>query len=124
VHRTRKTPYVAVIAAALGAVLFLFAGDIGFVANVTNFTLFVTFVIVNLAVIFLRFRYPDRVRPFRVPGKIGRVPVLPLLGIATSIFLFVQLTIEVIAIGTLLVIIGGIVALFAGKRQDQDRDGE
>jgi APA family basic amino acid/polyamine antiporter len=124
VHRTRKTPYVAVIAVALGAVLFLFAGDIGFVANVTNFTLFVTFVIVNLAVIFLRYCDPDQERPFRVPGKIGEMPVLPLLGIASSIFLFIQLTIEVIAIGTLLVIIGGIAALFAGRRQDQDRDLE
>jgi APA family basic amino acid/polyamine antiporter len=124
VHLTRKTPYIAILAAALGAVLFLFAGDIGFVANVANFTLFVTFMIVNLAVILLRYRFPDRARPFRIPGRIGRMPVLPLLGIASGIFLFVQLTPEIIAIGTLLVIIGGIAALFAGRRQDQDRPEE
>lgn len=124
VHLTRKTPYIAILAAAFGAVLFLFAGDIGFIANVTNFTIFVAFMIVNLSVILLRIRSPDEIRPFRVPGSIGRIPVLPLLGIATSLFLFFQLTPEIIAIGALLVIIGGIVALFSGKKQDQGRDGE
>ena len=120
VHLTRKTPYIAILAAAAGAVLFLFAGDIGFIANVANFTLFVTFMIVNLAVILLRYRSPDQARPFRVPGNIGRFPVLPVLGIASAIFLFFQLTPEIIAIGTLLVIIGGIVALFAGRRKDRN----
>jgi APA family basic amino acid/polyamine antiporter len=124
VHLTRKTPYLAILAAASGAVLFLFAGDIGFIANVTNFTIFVTFMIVNLSVILLRFRSPDEIRPFRVPGSIGRIPVLPLLGIASCLFLFLQLTPEIIAIGALLVIIGGLVALFSGRRQDQNRDGE
>ena len=118
VHPTRKTPYLAILAAALGAVLFLFAGDIGFIANATNFTIFVTFIIVNLSVIILRVRSPDTVRPFRVPGSIGRIPVLPLLGIVTSLFLFLQLTPEILAIGALIVIIGGIAALFAGRRQD------
>jgi APA family basic amino acid/polyamine antiporter len=124
VHLTRKTPYLAILASASGAVLFLFAGDIGFIANATNFTIFVTFVIVNLSVIILRFSSPDTIRPFRVPGSIGRIPVLPLLGIASCLFLFLQLTPEIIAIGALLVIIGGLVALFSGRRQDQDRDGE
>jgi basic amino acid/polyamine antiporter, APA family len=124
VHLTRKTPYLAILAAASGAVLFLFAGDIGFIANVTNFTIFVTFIIVNLSVIILRFRCPDEIRPFRVPGSIGRIPVLPLFGIATSLFLLFQLTPEIVAIGVILVIIGGIVALFSGRRKDQDREGE
>ena len=121
VHRTRRTPWVAILAMAAGSVLFLFAGDIGFVANVTNFTLFATFVIVNLAVIILRYREPDRVRPFPVPGRIAWVPVVPVLGIVSCLFLFLQLTVEVMAIGTVLVIIGGIAALFAGERADQER---
>src|SRR5690606_24216143 len=70
VHVTRRTPYLAILVAAIGAVLFLFAGDIGFVANVTNFTIFVTFMIVNLSVILLRYRSPDQKRPFLVPGRI------------------------------------------------------
>ena len=116
VHPGRRTPWIAVIAVAAGAVMFLFAGDIGFVANVSNFTIFVTFIMVNSAVILLRLTLPEKTRPFRVPGRIGKVPVTPVLGILSCAFLFVQLTFEVIVIGALLTIIGGIAALFAGTR--------
>jgi APA family basic amino acid/polyamine antiporter len=61
------------------------------------------------------------VRPFPVPGRIAWVPVVPVLGIVSCLFLFLQLTVEVMAIGTVLVIIGGIAALFAGERADQER---
>jgi APA family basic amino acid/polyamine antiporter len=116
VHRTRRTPFVAIGVVSLASLLFLFLGDIGFVANVSNFTLFVTFVVVNGSVIILRMRRPERTRPFTIPGAIGKIPVFPVLGILSCAFLFVQLTPEVIAIGTLLTIVGGIAALFAGKR--------
>lgn len=116
VHLTRRTPWVAIIVVGVGAFIFLFSGDIGFVANVSNFTLFVTFIVVNAAVIILRFQDPGRTRPFRVPGRIGVLPVLPVFGIASCLFLFIQLTPEVIGIGAVLTIIGGIAALFAGRR--------
>jgi APA family basic amino acid/polyamine antiporter len=116
VHRTRHTPYVAIMAVSLASLLFLFLGDIGFVANVSNFTLFVTFIMVNGSVIILRLRNPGKTRPFTIPGAIGKVPVFPVLGILSCALLFVQLTPEVIAIGALLTIAGGIAALFAGRR--------
>jgi APA family basic amino acid/polyamine antiporter len=116
VHPTRKTPYVAVIAVTLGAFLFLFLGDIGVVANVTNFTLFVTFGVVNSAVIILRMKNPAIPRPFTIPGAIRAVPVIPVLGILSCAFLFLQLTVEVIAIGGLLTFAGFVAALFAGRR--------
>ena len=119
VHLTRRTPWVAIVVVGIGAFLFLFSGDIGFVANVSNFTLFVTFIVVNAAVIILRFQDPGRTRPFRVPGRIGMLPVLPVFGIASCFFLFVQLTPEVIGIGAVLTIIGGIAALYAGRRQTE-----
>jgi len=120
VHRTRKTPWIAVLVVATGALLFLSAGDIGLVANVTNFTLFLTFIVVNLSVIMLRIRDPDRVRPFRVPGTIGVLPILPVCGIVSCLFLLGQLTPEVMAIGAVLTIVGGIAALFAGRRIRQE----
>jgi hypothetical protein len=52
-----------------------------------------------------------------VPGRIGPFPVLPFFGIASCLFLFVQLTPDVIGVGAVLVIIGSIAALFAGKRK-------
>jgi APA family basic amino acid/polyamine antiporter len=116
VHRTRRTPYMAILGVSLASLLFLFAGDIGFVANVSNFTLFVTFVVVNASVILLRLRRPGTDRPFTIPGAIRGVPVFPVLGILSCAFLFVQLTPEVIALGAVLTIAGGIAALFAGRR--------
>jgi APA family basic amino acid/polyamine antiporter len=120
VHRTRKTPWIAVIVIAAGALLFLSADDIGLVANVTNFTLFLTFTVVNLSVIVLRIRDPDRVRPFRVPGTVGVLPILPVCGIVSCLFLLGQLTAEVVGIGAVLTITGGIAALFAGRRVRQE----
>jgi APA family basic amino acid/polyamine antiporter len=120
VHRTRKTPWIAVIVIAAGALLFLSADDIGLVANVTNFTLFLTFTVVNLSVIVLRIRDPDRVRPFRVPGSAGVLPILPVCGIVSCLFLLGQLTAEVVGIGAVLTITGGIAALFAGRRVRQE----
>jgi APA family basic amino acid/polyamine antiporter len=117
VHRTRRTPYIAVITVSLASMVFLFLGDIGTVANVTNFTLFVTFAVVNGSVIILRLKRPDRARPFTIPGAVRSVPVIPLLGILSCGFLFLQLSFEVIAIGGLITIAGGIAALFAGRRK-------
>ncbi|MCQ8894806.1 MAG: amino acid permease, partial [Methanolinea sp.] len=67
VHPGRKTPWVTSILVGAGALLFMSLGDIAFVANVSNFTLFVTFIVVNLSVIVLRYREPRTFRPFAVP---------------------------------------------------------
>jgi APA family basic amino acid/polyamine antiporter len=58
-------------------------GDIGLVASVTDFGVYVIFVSVNVAVIALRFKLPNEERPFRVPLAVGRLPLFPLAGIAT-----------------------------------------
>ncbi len=116
VHPIRKTPFVAVIAVTLGSFVFLFLGDIGVVANVTNFTLFVTFGVVNGAVILLRLKNPAMPRPFTIPGAIRTIPLIPVLGILSCAFLFFQLTVGVIAIGGLLTFAGGVAALLAGRR--------
>ncbi|MDN7024191.1 amino acid permease [Methanoculleus sp. FWC-SCC1] len=103
--RTR-TPWVAILAIMLAAIVFVFAGEITFVANVTNFTLFLTFIVINAAVILLRLRAPDEPRPFCVPGSVGRVPVLPLLGVVTSLALLGQLDPTVLLVGCVLAVLG------------------
>jgi APA family basic amino acid/polyamine antiporter len=40
---------------------------------------------INAAVIVLRFREPDAPRPFRIPGSVRRVPVVPVLGIVGAV---------------------------------------
>lgn len=98
------------------SLLFIFAGDITFVANIANFTLFVTFFVINASMIVLRYKEPDVKRPFRVPFTIGRFPLLALLGMLVSIFMLLQLEAKVILVGTALVVAGGLLSFVEWKR--------
>jgi APA family basic amino acid/polyamine antiporter len=103
--RTR-TPWIAIAVCGLLSAGFLFAGDIAFVANVTNFTLFVTFIVINAAVIALRYRAPQIARPFKIPLAIGALPVLPVAGLVFCIFLLFQQDWSVLALGLGLTLTG------------------
>jgi len=111
IHAGRRTPYIAILVTSALSLLFLYTGDIAFVANLTNFTLFVTFIVINAAVIVLRIRAPDAPRPFRIPGTIGRVPVIPVAGLVFSVFLLAQLEGTVLAAGLVLAGIGILLTL-------------
>jgi len=112
VHRSRRTPWTAILVTMAVSILFIFSGDIAFVANVDNFTLFVTFFIINAALILLRYKEPGMNRPFRVPLNAGRFPVLPFLGILSCVFMLAQLEGKVILIGIMLVVLGWIMSFF------------
>ncbi len=112
-----RTPWVAILAIMLLSIAFIFAGEISFVANVTNFMLFLTFIVINAAVILLRLRAPGLERPFRTPGTIGRVPVLPVLGIITSFALLTQLEPAVLLIGGALTILGMLLSIIELGRE-------
>ncbi|WP_286681311.1 amino acid permease, partial [Methanoculleus sp. DTU007] len=116
VHPRTRTPWTAIIAVVLASIMFLFIGEIGFVANVTNFTLFVTFILINASVILLRYRAPDAVRPFRIPGSIGLLPIIPVIGIISCCLLLAQLEPLVLLVGGLLVAIGAAIALVGERR--------
>jgi APA family basic amino acid/polyamine antiporter len=76
-------PYVAAIAALAIAIPFALSGGLGFVASVTDFAVYTTFVAVNLSVVALRRRAPDAPRPFRMPLTLRGIPVTPLLALGT-----------------------------------------
>jgi APA family basic amino acid/polyamine antiporter len=115
-HPSRRTPWVAILSMTLLSMVFVFAGDIELVANVTNFTLFVTFIVINATLILLRYREPGLKRPFRVPLTIGKFPVLPLFGLAFCIFMLSQLNAEVLLIGAMLILLGGLFSLMNVKK--------
>jgi APA family basic amino acid/polyamine antiporter len=79
----RKTPVYALIAAAVIASLFSLIGNIEQVALITNFFVFVTFIIVNLTVIYLRIKKPAVKRPFHVPGNIRNIPIISVIAVLT-----------------------------------------
>jgi basic amino acid/polyamine antiporter, APA family len=115
VHSIRKTPYVAVTVVMIVSMLFVFAGDIAFIANLTNFTIFVTFVMINATVILLRYTMPAVTRPFRVPMNVGWFPLLPLLGLLSCLLLLFQLEPLVLLLGAGLTIVGGIFSFFDSR---------
>ncbi|MGE3960297.1 MAG: APC family permease [Dehalococcoidia bacterium] len=87
VWAARGTPWGAILFAAVVAIGFGLTGDIGFVAQVTNFAVFVLFIVVNASVIRLRFTQPERPRPFRLRPHVGRVPVIPVVGLIGAMLL-------------------------------------
>ncbi len=118
VHITRRTPWIAIFAATLLSMLFVFAGDIAFVANVDNFTLFVTFFVINAALILLRYKEPQMRRSFKVPLALGKFPVLPLFGIVFCVFMLFQLEWKILFVGAVLVVIGMVLS-FVDMNKDR-----
>ncbi len=100
-----KTPWLAIIAVIFSSSIFLFLEDLKTVANLTNFTIFMVFIIINSSVIYFRYKKPLK-GGFKVPISIGKLPVLPLLGIITSIFMISSLSINVLLLGFILLVIG------------------
>ncbi len=112
VHKKRKTPWVAITAVSLMAIAFALIGDITFVAETTNFAIFVTFAFINAALIGLRYTDAKQKRPFKVPLNIGKFPVLALLGIIASIFMLINLDKIVLLGGIGLTLVG--IAMYEG----------
>lgn len=116
VHPGRRTPMVAIVAVMLLSIAFLFSGDIAFVASANDFILFATFVVINASLITLRRKEPELPRPFRVPFAFGWVPILPVLGILTCLFLIVHLDGAAILLGLGIAVVGGLIVLVRWQR--------
>jgi APA family basic amino acid/polyamine antiporter len=101
-----RAPYIAAVAACVVAVSFALIGDIGLVASVTDFAVYGIFIAVNVSLIVLRFRAQDVPRTFVTPFRVGRVPVLPLLGIATVLLMIGNLEWRAWLIGLAIVAAG------------------
>jgi len=103
-----RTPWVAILFIIVAAMLFLFLGDLKTIANLTNFTVFSVFIVINASVIYFRYKKPITTG-FKVPLHVGRFPVLPFLGMITSLFMIANLTLDVLLFGVVLIIIGFLV---------------
>jgi len=117
IHSKTKTPWIAVIGILITSVGFAFIGDIVIVANITVFAVVITFAVINLAVIVLRYTESELERPFRVPINIGKFPVLPLFGFGTTIYMALQFEIEIILVGIAIMGIGAIFYFILKKYQ-------
>ena len=86
-HRTRQTPWVAnLVLMLLTGALAAFT-PVAALSKLTSIGTLLAFAIVCGGVLVLRWREPERDRPFRVPGS----PVTPALGILTCVLLMASL---------------------------------
>jgi len=99
---TRGAPRRAVMAGLVVAAAFAALGDFTVIAAVTDFAVYVVFLSVNASVIMLRRTRPALARPFAVPGVIGRVPLIPVLGLISVAVMLTQLEPLAIALGAAL----------------------
>jgi APA family basic amino acid/polyamine antiporter len=87
VHPKFRTPWITTIVFGLFAAVFPAVLPIARLADLVNIGTLLAFSIVCAGVWVLRVRHPDLRRPFRTP----LVPLVPILGIGSAIFLMAQL---------------------------------
>ncbi len=85
VSEKTKTPYLSIFLVGIVSILLALFKDIEVVADVTNIWVFIVYIFVNLSVIMLRYRMPDKKRMFKIPFNIGNFPVLALFGLLASV---------------------------------------
>ncbi|OTF01786.1 APC family permease [Halorubrum sp. SD683] len=88
VHRGRRTPYLAVALVAGVTIPFTLLRDLGTVAGLANGGLLVVFILVNAALVKLRYEAPDATPGFTAPLTVGRFSVTALAGLCSSLGLF------------------------------------
>jgi APA family basic amino acid/polyamine antiporter len=108
VHAVTGTPWISVVMIMFAtiAIIVLSGGVIADVANVAVFTIFLVYAVVNVALIWLRYRQPALPRPFRSPIAIRWFPVLAGTGLVTSVAMLTQFDAESVVAGTIAMALG------------------
>jgi amino acid transporter len=89
IHPRFRTPWITSIVIGVAVAIFAATIPIGDLATLVNIGTLLAFVIVCAGVWVLRVKRPDLPRPFRTPF----VPLVPILGMAISLFMMVSLPI-------------------------------
>ena len=91
-HARYDTPVVLIALGALLAVALVLPADLELLAAIYAFGATLAFTIVHLAVIRLRFREPDRDRPYKMPFNVrvgrGELPLTAVLGATLALIAF------------------------------------
>ena len=97
-HATRATPVGIIGFGAITAIGLLIPADLEFLAAICAFGATIAFTIVGLSVVRLRYKEPDRDRPYRMPLNVrafgGAVPVSAVLCVLMSALAFIALLVE------------------------------
>jgi basic amino acid/polyamine antiporter, APA family len=126
-HPRRSTPVVVIVFGAVVAVALLLPANLEFLAAICAFGATLSFTVVGLSVWRLRYREPDRDRPYRMPFNVrigrGDTPVPAVLCTVISLAALVALLVEHdrarwMALGWM----GFGLALYVGYRTSQGKD--
>jgi basic amino acid/polyamine antiporter, APA family len=120
VHPKYKTPYVGTILTGIFVAVFAAFANIAEVVDLTNIGTLFAFVLVSVGVIVLRYKEPDRVRPFRVPW----VPLTPLISIVSCLYLMYQLPGITWKRFAVWLVVGLIIYFLYGARHSRLRSGD
>ncbi|MFH0748569.1 MAG: amino acid permease, partial [Candidatus Bathyarchaeota archaeon] len=113
IHKSCDTPHVAIILSAIIIAVFSVIDNLEFVVYSINFGFLLGFSMVNLSLIKLRRSQPHLNRPFRTP----LYPLMPIIGIATSLMLLAFFEVKPLAFGTAWGLLGTIVYYFRLKNE-------
>jgi APA family basic amino acid/polyamine antiporter len=87
-HKKFGTPYIVIVLAALLAAALVVPRDLDFLVGIYAFGAMLAFLIAHVSICVLRYREPDRERPYRVPLSIrvggGALPLPSVLGAAMA----------------------------------------
>ncbi|HUR85088.1 MAG TPA: amino acid permease [Solirubrobacteraceae bacterium] len=94
-HPEHATPYVVILIAAVLAAALVMPRDLEFLLGICAFGALLAFTIAHVAVCVLRYREPDRPRPYRIPLSVriggGDLPLPAVLGATMAAVGFVSL---------------------------------
>jgi APA family basic amino acid/polyamine antiporter len=87
-HPRYSTPWVAIVAAGVLAAALAMPTDLDFLVGIYAFGAMIAFTLAHLSVCVLRYREPDRMRPYKVPFSVriggGELPIPSAVGALAS----------------------------------------
>jgi APA family basic amino acid/polyamine antiporter len=106
IHSKRRTPWLAVFIVMLIAIMIVvsFKGNLSVIAGVTVFCVLIVYIVINIALIRLRYKKSKLDRQFSSPMSINRFPILPGLGILLSVIILLQFKPQVMLDGVICII--------------------
>ena len=113
VHEHYKTPYVAIISGSILIIFFSIIDNLEFVVYSINFGFLIGFSLVNLSLIKLRRSKPYLNRPFKTP----LYPLMPIIGIITSLMLLAFFDIKPLVFGITWGLLGLMIYFFKQKTE-------
>jgi APA family basic amino acid/polyamine antiporter len=119
VHPRYKTPYVTTFWTGIAVAVVAASANINEIVELTNIGTLFAFVLVCVGIILLRRREPDRPRAFRTPF----VPWVPLLGIASCLYLMAGLPPVTWARFGIWLLVGAVLYFLYGMRRSRVQQG-